>query len=293
MMTVQLGEIEITIVSGGPFRLDGGGMFGIVPKALWERTNPADERNRIQLDTNCALLRVGGRAEGPPLGRSASRRILIDTGNGTKLSERDREIFAIDPSVTLVGSLAAAGVTPEEIDVVLLTHLHLDHVGGGTYRDADGTIRPTFPRARYVIQRGEWEDAVANRSTMRTSYRPENLLPLQEAGVLDLIEGDVEVAPGVRTLVTGGHTRRHQSVRLESGSARGIYFGDLIPTMSHLKGPYNMAYDLYPYDTMQRKLALLEEAARNDWLVLYDHDPQTRAGRVRPDGKGGFAHAPL
>jgi glyoxylase-like metal-dependent hydrolase (beta-lactamase superfamily II) len=281
MTTFQLGDIEITTVSGGPFRLDGGGMFGIVPKVLWERTNPADERNRILLDTNCALLRTGG------------RRLLIDTGNGTKLSERDREIFAIDPSITLVGSLAAAGVTPEEIDVVLLTHLHLDHVGGGTYCEPDGTIRPTFPRARYVVQRGEWEDAVANRSTMRTSYRLENLLPLQEAGVLDLIEGDVEVAPGVCTLVTGGHTRRHQAVRLESGAARGIYFAGLIPTTSHLRGPYNMAYDLYPFDTMQRKLALLEQAARDDWLVLYDHDPLTRAGRVRPDGKGGFVHVPL
>jgi glyoxylase-like metal-dependent hydrolase (beta-lactamase superfamily II) len=281
MTTLQLGDIEITIVSGGPFRLDGGGMFGIVPKALWERTNPADERNRIQLDTNCALLRVQG------------RRILIDTGNGTKLSDRDREIFAIDPAITLVGSLAAAGVTPAEIDVVLLTHLHLDHVGGGTVREPDGAIRPAFPRARYVIQRGEWEDGVANRSTMRTSYRLENLLPLRDAGVLDLIEGDVEVAPGVRTLVTGGHTRWHQAVRLESGAARGIYFADIVPTTSHLKGPYNMAYDLYPYDTMQRKLALLEEAARDDWLVLYDHDPHVRAARVRADDKGNFVHAPL
>jgi glyoxylase-like metal-dependent hydrolase (beta-lactamase superfamily II) len=274
--SLTIGDIGVIVVSGGPFRLDGGGMFGIVPKLLWERTNPADDRNRIALNTNCALLSVAG------------RRALIDTGNGTKLSEKDREIFAIDPEITLVGSLAAAGVAPEEIDLVILTHVHLDHVGGAVLREPDGALRPTFPRARYCVQRGEWEDGVANRSTMRTSYRPENLLPLQEAGLLELIEGDVELLPGVRTHVTGGHTRCHQAIFLESGGNRGVYFGDLVPTTSHLKGPYNMAYDLYPYDTMQRKLALLEQAAREEWLVIYDHEPGPPVGRVRPDGRGNY-----
>lgn len=274
--TLAIGEIAVTIVSGGPFRLDGGGMFGIVPKVLWERTNPADDRNRIPLDTNCALLTVAG------------CRVLVDTGNGTRLSEKDRDIFAIDPSVTLVGSLAAAGVAPEQIDRVILTHLHLDHVGGAVVRDPEGRLTPTFPRARYIVQRGEWEDALANRSTMRTSYRPENLLPLQEADVLDRIDGDVEILPGVRTHVTGGHTRFHQALLLESGGSRGIYFGDILPTASHLKGSYNMAYDLDPYTTMQRKLALLEQAAREEWIVIYDHEPGHPIGRVRPDGRGNF-----
>jgi glyoxylase-like metal-dependent hydrolase (beta-lactamase superfamily II) len=277
----QIGEIAVTIVSGGPFRLDGGGMFGIVPKALWGRDRPADDRNRIALDTNCALVDVAG------------RKCLIDTGNGTKLSEKDRDIFAIDPEATLVASLAAVGVAPEEIDLVIFTHLHLDHAGGGTTSDTDAVIRPTFPRARYVAQRGEWEDAKANRSIMRTSYRLENLLPLEEAGVLELIEGDVEILPGIRTHVTGGHTRCHQAIFLESGGRRGIYFGDLIPTTSHLKGPYNMAYDLFPYETMQRKLALLEPAARDDWTVIYDHEPGVPVSRVTPDGRGGFAPADL
>jgi glyoxylase-like metal-dependent hydrolase (beta-lactamase superfamily II) len=278
---LAIGDIAVTIVSGGPFRLDGGGMFGIVPKALWERTNPADERNRIALDTNCALIRTTGRTA------------LIDTGNGTKLSDKDRDIFAIDPAVTLINSLAQAHVAPEEIDLVIFTHLHLDHAGGGTVRDPDGSLRPTFPRARYVAQRGEWEDAKVNRSTMRTSYRLENLLPLEEAGVLTLIDGDVEILPGVRTHVTGGHTRYHQAIMFESAGQRGIYFADLVPTTSHLRGPYNMAYDLYPYDTMQRKLALLDQAAREQWFVLYDHEPGPPVGRVTPDGRGGFAPVAL
>lgn len=276
-----MGAIDVLVVSGGPFKLDGGSMFGIIPKVLWERMNPADERNRIQLDTNCALLTVG------------NRRLLIDTGNGTKLSEKERDIFAIDPEITLVGSLAGAGVAPEEIDFVLLTHLHMDHVGGATVRDSDRTIRPTFPRARYVVQRGEWADAIANRSTMRTSYRPENLLPLREAGVLELIDGEVEIVPGVRTLVTGGHTPHHQAILLKSEAETAIYFGDLVPTRSHLRGPYNMAYDLDPYTTMQRKLALLEEAARENWTILYDHEPGVPAGRVAPDGRGDFIAQPL
>jgi glyoxylase-like metal-dependent hydrolase (beta-lactamase superfamily II) len=278
---LQIGEIEITSVSGGPFRLDGGGMFGVVPKVLWERAFPADERNRIALDTNCALVRVGG------------RRILIDTGNGTKLARKECEIFAIDPDLTLVGSLAAAEVTPEEIDLVLVTHLHMDHVGGATIRTPDGTIRPTFPRARVVAQRGEWEDALANRSHMRTSYRDENLLPLRDAGVLDLIDGDTEILPGVRTHVTGGHTRWHQAIFLESGGATALYMGDICPTTAHLRGPYNMGYDMFPYDTMQRKLALFEQAAREGWVLLYDHDPVIRHSRLRDDGDGRFSVASL
>jgi glyoxylase-like metal-dependent hydrolase (beta-lactamase superfamily II) len=288
---IAIGGIDVTIVSGGPFRLDGGGMFGIVPKALWERTNPADPKNRIALDTNCALLKVGDRGQRTPGRGAAFRLALIDTGNGTKLSDKDREIFAIDPKHTLVGALAAAGVAPEAIDVVLLTHLHLDHVGGAVLGDPDGSFRPTFPRARYVAQKLEWEDALANRSTMRTSYRPENLLPLQEARLLDLIDGDVEILPGVRTHVTGGHTRAHQAILLESEGHRGIYFGDLVPTISHLKGPYNMAYDLNPYDTMQRKLALLEQAAREEWTVIYDHEPGPPIGQVRSDERGSIVSA--
>jgi glyoxylase-like metal-dependent hydrolase (beta-lactamase superfamily II) len=149
-----------------------------------------------------------------------------------------------------------------------------------------------FPRARYVAQRGEWEDALANRSTMRITYRPENLRPIEEAGLLDLVEGDVELLPGVRTLVTGGHTRFHQAIMFESAGQRGIYFGDLVPTTQHLRAAYNMAYDLDPYQTMQMKLSLLERACEEDWRVLWDHDPELAAGRIRRDERGNYLAVP-
>jgi glyoxylase-like metal-dependent hydrolase (beta-lactamase superfamily II) len=280
---MRLGEINLTIVSGGRFKLDGGAMFGIIPRPLWERVAVPDERNRIPLATNCVLV------------RSAGRTALIDTGLGSKWAERERDLFGIEGS-TIVDSLAGVGVTPEEVDMVIYSHLHLDHAGGGTewdapvlgQRQADSLphARPTFPRARYVAQRGEWEDALANHSTMKVTYRPENLLPLQEAGALDLVEGDVELLPGVRTLVTGGHTRFHQAITFASGGERAIYLGDIVPTTCHLRPPYNMAYDLDPYQTMQKKLELLERACGEGWIVLWDHDPAMAVGRVIRDARG-------
>jgi glyoxylase-like metal-dependent hydrolase (beta-lactamase superfamily II) len=285
---IRLGDIEITTLSGGRFKLDGGAMFGIIPKPLWERVAPPDERNRIPLATNCALLRVAGKTA------------LIDTGLGTKLDARERDIFGMDDGPTILDSLTAAGVAPDEIDMVIYTHLHLDHAGGGTVGALSGggassapPFRPVFPRARYVVQRGEWEDALANRSTMKVTYRPENLLPLQEAGLLELVEGNVELLPGVRTLVTGGHTRFHQAITLESAGRRAIYCGDIVPTTRHLRAPYNMAYDLDPYQTMRQKTALLERACDEGWLVLWDHDPALPVGRIIRDKRGEFMAAPL
>jgi len=263
-----LGDYTLDIISGGSFRLDGGSMFGIIPKPLWERERPADERNRIRMAANCPLFRGRGEA------------LLIDAGNGTKLDPREQDIFALDPGVTLTGSLAAAGVHPGDVTTVLFTHLHMDHCGGGTIAREDGQIVPTFPNARYCVQRQEWEDALTNRSTMRVSYRPENLLPLQESGQLELLDGDTALAPGIRALVTGGHTRAHQIAIIESGAAPTICFGDLVPMTSHLRGHYLMAYDLYPYDTMQRKMPLIAEAAREGWTVVWGHDPDLPVGRI-------------
>src|SRR5205823_409620 len=193
-----IGNYTVDIVNAGPFRLDGGSMFGIIPKPLWERERRADERNRIQLAANCPLLRGRGEV------------LLIDSGNGTKLGPKEQEIFALDPAITLLGSLAGLGVRAEAVTLVLYTHLHMDHCGGGTIAGPDGAAVPTFPNARYCVQRQEWEDALTNRSTMRVSYRPENLLPLHESGQLQLLDGDTELLPGIRTIVTGGHTRAHQ-----------------------------------------------------------------------------------
>jgi len=272
---MRVGEFEVQVVSGGRFRLDGGGMFGVVPRTLWTRLHTPDERGRIPLDTNCLLVRTGHET------------VLIDTGNGTKGTAKDREIFALDPADTLVGNLAAVGAQPEDITLVLLTHLHMDHVGGASHPAGDEPT-VTFPNARYVAQRVEWEDAVANRSHMRATYLPQNLAPLEKSGRLELLDGDTEVVPGIRTQVTGGHTRAHQCVFVASNGETLLLPADVCPTRSHIRAPYNMAYDMSPYDTMVAKGALLARAAEEDWLIAFDHEPDqkvirlTRAGEIVP-----------
>ncbi|MGV3724006.1 MAG: MBL fold metallo-hydrolase [Actinomycetota bacterium] len=269
---MRVGGFDVEVVSGGRFRLDGGGMFGVIPRVLWSRLHTPDERGRIALDTNCLLIRTGDEI------------MLIDTGNGTKLSAKEQDIFALDPADTLLGNLAAVAIQPEDITVVLLTHLHMDHVGGASLH-IGGEPAAAFPNARYVAQRLEWEDAVANRSHMRVSYRPENLAPLQQSGRLELIDGDTEVIPGIRTHVTGGHTRAHQCVLVSSGGETLFYPADICPTRSHLRGPYNMAYDMAPYDSMMAKAELMARAAEENWLIAFDHEPEHRIVRLSREGE--------
>lgn len=273
---MQLGDWQLTTISGGNLLLDGGAMFGVVPKPLWVRKQPADEQNRIRCATNCVLARDGRRT------------ILIDTGYGGKATEKERQRAALDAGEPLLENLAAAGVSPQEIDLVVLSHLHFDHAGGGTRRDEQGQVVPTFPRARYVAQRGEWETATSGIPELRGAYPLEHLLPVQEAGQLDLIDGDMEIVSGLRSIVTGGHTRSHQALVLESGGRTAIYLGDLCPMAAHARGLWGMAYDLYPLDTRRRKPELLGRAADEDWLVLWDHDPDMAAARIARDPREEF-----
>ncbi|MCS6862052.1 MAG: MBL fold metallo-hydrolase, partial [Abditibacteriales bacterium] len=266
-------EIDLLVVSGGRFRVDGGGMFGVVPKVLWARHFPADERNRILMETNCLLIRTAGRT------------ILVDTGCGTKMMPKEREIWGLEGE-DIVAALSARGVKAEEVDTVVLTHLHVDHVGGALIL-VDGKPQPAFPNARYLVQRGEFEDAQRELSLLRRDYSLEDFLPLQAAGVLDLLDGDTEVAPGVRTWVTGGHTRAHQALLLESMGEKAIYFADLIPTTAHLKPAWNMAFDVFPLETMQRKLQILPRVVEENWLCFFDHDPNVPMGRLRRREDGG------
>lgn len=267
---MTVGEFDVVSLSDGTFRLDGGAMFGVVPRTLWERRAVPDDKNRIPLAIRPLLVRT-------PAGT-----VLIDAGIGDKLGPKERGIYAVDQTEHLSQSLAVAGLTASDIDVVLATHLHFDHAGGFTQL-VDGVLLPTFPNARYVIRRGEWDDATHPHERNRASYLAENYLPLLEAGVVDFLEGDGEVLPGISVWRTGGHTRHHQIVRLESGGETAVFAADLLPTTAHLDEAWIMGYDLYPMETLAYKKRLLAEAVAEEYVIFFEHDPVVKAGVIRSD----------
>ena len=228
-----------------------------------------------------------------PLIVRGARTMIIDAGVGDKDGERFHEIYGVDRRPDLDHSLAAAGLSPEDIDIVLATHLHFDHAGGFTVRDADGRVKPRFPRAQYVIRRGEWDDAIHPNPRTRASYLTDNYLPLADAGVLQLVDDDVTIMPGVRVRRTGGHTRDHQMVLIESGGRKAAFVADMIPMTAHLSDPWIMGLDLYPVDTMTAKQAFLKEAQETNVLVFFEHDPAIVAGYIRErDGNRTVEPAP-
>ena len=265
---ITLGEIRVHVLSDGGFALDGGAMFGVVPRVVWERTDPPDEKNRVRLALNVALIESGG------------KRVLVDTGVGDKWGEREREIYRIDRSSSLLAGLASLGVRPEDIDIVINTHLHFDHAGGNT-RAIEGRVVPTFPRARYVVQLGEWEDATRPHERSRASYLDENYVPLAEARQLHTVQGEVEVAPGVRVVPVGGHTAYHQMVVVESEGQTLAIPTDLVPTASHLPLPFIMGYDLFPVGTLEAKRRILGRAFEERWRLLFYHDPRVQVATIR------------
>jgi glyoxylase-like metal-dependent hydrolase (beta-lactamase superfamily II) len=267
-MTIALGDVRVHVLRDGSFALDGGAMFGVVPRVVWERDHPADDRNRIRLGLNVALIETAG------------RRVLVDTGMGDRWGEKERAIYRLDRSTTLLGSLGALGLGPDDIDTVVNTHLHFDHAGGNT-REVDGRLEPTFPRARYVVHMGEWEDATRPHERNRASYREADFVPLAEARRLETVQGEVEVAPGVRVVPVGGHTAFHQMVVVEGGGETLVVPTDLLPTTSHLPLPWLMSYDLFPVGTLEAKRRLLAQAAERRWRVLFYHDPRTAVATVR------------
>jgi glyoxylase-like metal-dependent hydrolase (beta-lactamase superfamily II) len=269
---MTFGEFELISLSDGFVGFDGGAMFGVVPKPLWERRAPADARNRIRLGMRPLLVRTGRQT------------VLIDAGIGGKMSAKDQDIYAIDRSPSLERSLSAAGVAASDIDLVIATHLHFDHVGGLTTRGADGRIVPTFPGVRHVIRRGEWEDATHPHERNRASYLAENFVPLAEAGVVDFVDGDGEVVPGISVWRTGGHTHHHQLVKIESGGKTAVFVADLIPTTAHVDPPWIMGYDLYPMDTLAYKKPFLREAIAREYVIFFEHDPAMAAGIIREQG---------
>jgi methylmalonyl-CoA epimerase len=271
--TIRFGDIDIVTVSDGFFYLDGGAMFGVVPKTFWEKQAPPDERNRIRMAMRCLLLR-------------GARTMLIDAGSGDKMTAKQADIYRFERGFNLQHALPAAGVSPDAIDVVLATHLHFDHAGGFTERAPDGSVRPRFPRAQYVVRRGEFEDAMNPNERTRGSYFVENYKPLADHNVLQLVDEDISIVPGVRVRRTGGHTMHHQVVLIESAGKTAVFVADLLPTAAHLPEVWIMGYDLFPLDTLNFKRAFLREAIEREYLIIFEHDPNIAAGYIREkDGK--------
>jgi glyoxylase-like metal-dependent hydrolase (beta-lactamase superfamily II) len=274
----KVGSLPIHAIQAGGQRLDGGAMFGVVPKPLWERRIPADERNRIALGMRCLLV------EHP------SGLVLIDTGLGNKENDKFREIYGVENEgaggrTALEDGLAVLGVRPEDVDLVINTHLHFDHGGGNTWRDESGAVRPSFPKARYVVQRGEYEYATHTNERTAASYFAPNFVPLHDAGVLDLIEGEREIIRGISVIASPGHVPFHQSVMIESDGASALFLGDVVPTAAHLPLPWIMGYDVEPLVTLESKRRILARAAEREWLVVFEHDATVAWGRVVHDGK--------
>jgi len=272
--STAVGSIRLHGVEAGVQQLDGGAMFGVVPKPLWERRIPADIRNRIPLALRCLLV------EAP------NALVLIDTGVGNKYDEKFAEIYGIsnrgDPT-RLEDGIRDAGFDPSDVDIVLNTHLHFDHAGGNTVRGADGVVRPSFPDARHVVQRRELDFAHSRNERIRASYLPENFDPITEAGLWDLVEGDGVVTEGIRVVPTPGHTPFHQSVLIESEGDVACYLADVCPTSAHIPLPWIMGYDLEPLVTLESKRGLWKRSLEEDWLLVFEHDPRVPWGRLDRD----------
>jgi glyoxylase-like metal-dependent hydrolase (beta-lactamase superfamily II) len=255
-------------------------MFGVVPKPLWAKLFPADESNRIQMGLNSILI------------KTEKEFILVDTGVGSLIPPKFTEYYAIERKPDLLESLSGLGFSPEEITYVINTHLHFDHCGGNTFKNAQGDIIPTFPNAEYVIQKGEWEYALNPHFRDKVSYFDDNFLPLKEYGQLRLVHDDTEITKGVYVELMPGHTSFHQGVRVWSGAETLVFFGDMVPTSAHLGLGYIASYDLYPVTTLETKAIYLEKAVKENWIIALDHDPIHYFGRVNKV-KDKYIFAPL
>ena len=275
------GSLRIHALQAGLQQLDGGAMFGVVPKTLWERKIPADERNRIPLGMRCLLV------EHP------DGLVLIDTGAGDKENEKFYGIYGIENSpiggvgpTQLESALGQAGFAPTDVRLVINSHLHFDHAGGNTRRGGSGEAVASFPNARYVIRRGEWEWAHRTNERTSASYFPHNYDPLMAAGMVDLVDADAEIVSGISLRRTPGHTPHHQGILIESGGERLFYLADLAPTTSHVPLPWIMGYDVEPLVTLETKRQLWAEAAHEGWTVVFEHDSVNAFGRIVSEGKG-------
>lgn len=281
---MQVGPYDVVSIQTGRFALDGGAMFGVVPRVLWQRHIPPDSQHRIPLALRSLLLRGAGRT------------ILVDTGVGsTKWSDKERGMYAIDHREhELTRALAAEGVAPEDVTDVWLTHLHFDHAGGATTQDEDGSIRPTFPRAIYHLQRRNLVWAEAPTEKDQASYLGRDFGSILEMGQMNILDGADEVPfEGIEMFLSEGHTEAQQLPIIRDDETTIIYCGDVIPTRVHVPVPWVMGYDIRPLVTMEEKRWILERAVRDDWILAYEHDPDVSATRVVETDKGYGAGEPV
>jgi glyoxylase-like metal-dependent hydrolase (beta-lactamase superfamily II) len=276
---MRLGDIEVHLIGDGTFRLDGGAMFGVIPRPLWEKKSPPDDRNRILLGMNILLVRAGGKL------------ILVETGGGDKWNAKQNAIYLFEASGRLPERLSALGIKPEEIDFVINTHLHFDHCGWNT-RLANGVAVPTFPNARYLVQRKEFEHACAPTERDRASYFPDNFVPMQKSGQWDFLSGDSQIIPGIEVVVVPGHIRDMQCVKITGGGQTIFFVADLVPTAAHLSYPWIMGYDLYPMTTLESKHKWLPIVAKENWTIIFGHDPHMPAAKLH-EREGGFDAEPF
>jgi glyoxylase-like metal-dependent hydrolase (beta-lactamase superfamily II) len=272
----QLGDFHLTLLSDGVYFLDGGAFFGIIPKALWEKRMPADAANRVPVGLNSVLIETG------------KHNILVETGIGNKLGDKMKQIY--QPQEKLLQELAAAGKKPEQIDVVINTHLHFDHSGWNTVLQ-NGTAVATFPNAQYYAPLGEWEAARMQRERDRVSYLTDNYDPLIRSGQMQLLERDQEILPGVSMHTYSGHTRAMMAVKIANRGETACYISDLIPTTAHTDLAWAMAFDLYPLETIENKKRFYKEAIPGKWLVIFTHDPAKPWGYVQEVASGRFGFA--
>ncbi len=270
---MNIGPYEIHSLETGHFALDGGAMFGIVPWVFWSKTNPPDERRRIDLAARCLLVRGNGKT------------ILVDDGNGTKWNDKLKDIYKLDNAQhDIVRSLKQHGLTPDDITDVILTHLHFDHAGGSTTRE-NGTVVPTFRNAKYYVQKKHWELAQNPTEKDRGSFMREDYLPLIEHGALEFVDGEFEIFPGIELIVCNGHTMAQQLPKISDGKTSILFCCDLFPTVSHLPYPYVMAYDVRPLVTIEEKKNILPRAYEEKWILFFEHDPNTEAVTVKSGEK--------
>lgn len=267
---MHFGEMEVRHIHSGTFRLDGGSMFGIVPKTIWEKKMVPDEKNRLAFATNSLLLRANGQT------------VLVETGSGTKWDAKLRNIYGFSDGDPLMQSLESAGVKPEEIDLIINTHLHFDHAGGNT-RFLEGRAVPSFPNAQYIVQKQELEHAMKPTERDRASYYSHDFVPITEAGKWRLIDGEAEVLPGVCVVKIPGHNLNIQGVQISGDGKKLMYVSDLIPTRHHLPLPWIIAYDLYPLTTLETKRKWIAEFVRDGWIVVFGHDPDLPAATLHEE----------